>query len=110
MALILCALETIFFDAIRLPYTGLATLTSIELLTHLYSGYATISLTDITANDSKIKAPFDINMPIEGLYQRIQECVEYAAEGNTLYTPEQVLAIAYQHVYQTGLFVDDCKA
>ena len=37
-------------------------------------------------------------------------CGDCAAAGNTPYSLEQVFGIAFQLVYQTGLFVDDCKS
>ena len=71
---------------------------------------ANISLADLQKNDSVFRTPFDINQPIETLFDRVENCGDYAAAGNTPYSLEQVLGVAFQLVYQTGLFVDDYKA
>jgi rubrerythrin len=43
------------------------------------------------------------------MYKQIEDAIEFADAGQTPYTPEQVLSIAYQLVYRTGIFADDCK-
>ena len=40
---------------------------------------------------------------------QIENSVKYTAAGQTPYFPEQVVAVAYQLVFQTGLFLDNCK-
>ncbi len=35
--------------------------------------------------------------------------MEFAAVGQTPYSPEQILSIAYQGIFRTGIFADDCK-
>ena len=53
--------------------------------------------------------PYKANLPIEALINQVNAAVEYAAAGNTLYTPLQVIGIAYQLIFQNGTFTDDCK-
>ena len=43
------------------------------------------------------------------LFQQIEDAVVFAAAGQTPYSPEQVLNIAYQLIFRTGIFADDCK-
>ena len=40
---------------------------------------------------------------------QIENTVKYAAAGQTLYTPEQVVAVAYQLMFQTSLFIENFK-
>jgi hypothetical protein len=79
------------------------------MIQHLYTEYARISADDLLENDKRFKAPFDANLPIENLFTQIDDGVNYAAAGNTPYTPAQVLACAYQLVFATGLFNIECK-
>ena len=65
---------------------------------------------DLQENDSVFRTPYNINQPIESLFDRVKNCGNYAAAGNTPYSLEQVISIAFQLVYQTGLFVDECKS
>jgi hypothetical protein len=53
--------------------------------------------------------PSKINLPIKTLFQQIENTIDYASAGNTPYTPAQVLTIAYQILFQTGLFADNCR-
>ena len=68
-----------------------------------------INAADVQANDVAMKAGYDVNQPIETLFRQIENAIDYASAGNTPYTPAQVLAIAYQIVFQTGIFPDDCR-
>ena len=44
---------------------------------------------------------------VESLFDRVKNCGDYAAAGNNPYSLEQVIGIAFQLVYQNGIFVDD---
>ena len=76
---------------------------------HLYAIYANISSADLQEKDAVFRTPYDVNQPIESLFDQVENCVDYSAAGNTPYSLKQVIGIAFQLVYQTVLFVDDCK-
>ena len=77
---------------------------------HLYTTYSKISSADLQENDAVFRTPYDINQPIETLFDRVENCGDYAAAGNTPDSLEQVFGITFQLVYQTGLFVDNFRA
>ena len=79
-------------------------------MVRVYTTYANIFSADLKENDAVFCTPYNINQPIETLFDRVENCGNYAASGNTPYILEQFLGIAFQLVYQTGLFIDDCKA
>ena len=56
-----------------------------------------------------MKTDWDPNHTFEVLINQIEEGVYYAAEGVTPYTHEHILNIAYNVVFKTGLFEDECK-
>ena len=60
-------------------------------------------------NNARLRTPYNASHPIKNLTYQIENAVEYAAAGQTPYTSEQVVIVAYQLVFQTGLFLDDCK-
>jgi hypothetical protein len=78
-------------------------------LAHLYANYARINPADLDKNDLNMKLPCDVNQPIEVLFQQIEDAIEFASAGQAPYSPQQVLNIAYQLIFRTGLFADDCK-
>ncbi len=108
-ALMIGAVDPIYFQALSLPLVGLATCTPLDKFSHLYQAYANITPADVQANDSHMKAGYDVNLPIETLFKQIENAIDYASAGNTPYTPAQVLTIAYQILFQTGIFADDCR-
>lgn len=108
-ALLVEAVNPMYLATLRLPYVGLGTRTPLELLAHLYANYAKITAADLDKNDAAMKQPCDVNLPIEVMFKQIDDALEFAAAGQSPYTPQQVLNIAYQLVFKTGLFSDDCK-
>jgi hypothetical protein len=75
----------------------------------LYATYANISASDLLASNAKMKTDINVNQPIELFFDQIEDAVDFAAAGKCPYTPEQVTAVAYQLVFKTGMFPDDCK-
>jgi hypothetical protein len=108
-AIIIEVIDPMYLATLRLPYVGLGTRTPLQILAHLYTNYAKITPADLEANNRAMKTPCDVNQPIEVMYQQIEEAIEFASAGQTPYSPEQVLSIAYQLVFRTGIFTDDCK-
>ena len=96
--------------SLRHKYVGYGLTTTHTIQDHLYTTYANISSMDLQENDAIFRTPYDINQPIETLFDRVEDCGDYAAAGNTPYSLEQFLGIDFQLVYQTSLFVDDCKS
>jgi hypothetical protein len=108
-AIIIEVIARMYLATLRLPYVGLGTRTPLQLLAHLYTNYAKITPADLDANDHHMKQPCDVDQPIEVMYQQIEEAIKFAAAGQAPYSPEQVLNIAYQLLFQTGIFSDNCK-
>ena len=47
------------------------------------------------------------NQKFETLIYQVEDAVDYASAGDTPYTPALVVGIAFQLVFQTGLFNDN---
>ena len=84
--------------------------TNRTILYHLYATYSNIPSADLQENDTVFRTHYDINQPIETLFDRVKNCGDYTAAGNTPYSLEQFIGIAFQLVYQTGLFIDNSKS
>ena len=89
---------------------GLAHVTLREILEYLFQSYGNITQYDIEDNDKKLKEKWDANTPIEMLFDQIEDTQDFAAATGQPYTNNQLLTTAYNLVYNTGLFFDDCKA
>ena len=108
--ILLSTVDKIFIRSLQHKYVGYGLTTARAILDHLYATYANISSADLQENDDIFCTPYDINQPIESLFDRVENCGDYAAAGNTPYSLEQVIGIAFYLLYQTGLFVNDFKS
>ena len=98
-----------YVRSLRHKYIGYRKTTTRALLYHLYSTYADISASSLQDNGKRLRAPYNINQPFETLIDQVENSVDYASAGETPYTPAQVVGIAFQLMFQTGIFNDDCK-
>ena len=107
--ILLASIDETYVRTLRHRYTGYGKTSTRTMLEHLYANYANISPANLQQNDAKLRAPYDANHPIETLIDQVELAVEYSAVGKTPYSAEKVVTIAFQLVFQTGLFLDDCK-
>ena len=107
--LLLGAVDDMFVRSLQTKYIGYLNVTTREILDHLYSQYARISAADLQDNDVALKTAYDPNLPIKTLFDQVENAVDFAAAGNTPYSPKQVVATAYQLIFATGVFLEDCK-
>ena len=89
---------------------GLANVTIKKIFEFLFQNYGNITQYNIEANDKKLKEKWDANSPIEMLFDQIKDAQDFASAARQPYTNNQLLTTAYNLVYTTGLFFDDCKA
>ena len=53
--------------------------------------------------------PYDPSCPIKVLFDQIEDAINYAAAGKVAFTTQQIANTAYNLVYDTGVFIDECK-
>ena len=103
-------MDDMYLKGITDRNVGLANVTIREILEFLFQNYGNITQYDIEANDKKLKEKWDANSPIEMLFDQIEDAQHFASTTGQPYTNNQLLTTAYNLVYATGLFFDDCKA
>jgi hypothetical protein len=69
-----------------------------------------IAPTELTQNYERLNTPYDLNLPIETLYQQIQDAQALAVAGGQPYGAAMIVNVAYTLVFNTGLFPDACRA
>ena len=84
---------------------GYANITTRQMLTHMYTTYANINPAELIENNACLKTSYDVNQPIERLFEKIEDAVEYADAGHNPYTPLQVVTNDFQIFFQTFMFV-----
>jgi hypothetical protein len=108
--LIIDAFEDQFLNALSDKVVGDANHTSLDLLTHLLTYYATIAPNKLTQNYDRLNTPYDPNQPTESLFQQIQYAWAFAIAGGQPYGDAIIVNVAYTIVFNTGLFPDACRA
>ena len=76
------------------------------LVKYLFQMYGKITPQALETNDQVFKKDWDPNTPFELLIDQIESAQEFAQDA---YTPQQILTQAYNLVYKTGMFFEDCK-
>eukprot|EP00957_Ditylum_brightwellii_P045777 3472592-Ditylum_brightwellii.AAC.1 len=56
-----------------------------------------------------MKKDYDATLPIEHLAEQIETAMMVAGNANQPYAVAQVLSIAYNLVFKTGVYKDACK-
>ena len=107
--LLLASTDKLCVRSLRHKYIGYGKTNYLALLDHLYATYANISASDLQDNNKRLRDPYDRNQPFQNLIGQVENAVDYASAGDTPYTPAQVVGIAFQLMFQTGIFNDDCK-
>ena len=102
-------IDDMYLKGITDRNVGLAHITIRDILSFLFQNYGNITQYDIEENDKKLKGKWDTNTPIEMLFDQIEDAQDFAAAAGQPYTNNQLLTMAYNLIYATGLFFDDCK-
>jgi hypothetical protein len=103
------ACPNLYLSALMHPRTGLANVTTLQMLTHLWATYGEITPDDLDANDKTMSTPWHPTTPIENLYKQIDDGLEYALAGNSPITDIAAVRIIYKLVHDTGLFELPCR-
>ena len=101
-------IDPMYYRGLRNRYTGYASLTTKQLLEHLYAQYGAIVLVNLLDGEDGMKAPYDASMPIEVLFDQIEDGIEFAENASDPYTATKILRIAYNVIYKTGQFNLEC--
>ena len=98
-----------FVCSLRNRRIDYANVTTLQLLAHMYTIYAKISAAGLESNTTRMKISYDVNLPIDTFFDQIKDAAEFTVAGNAPFIPVQVVNTAYNVVFSTGMFNDDCK-
>jgi hypothetical protein len=101
--------DTIFLKPIENHITGFSRVTARTMLQYLFNTYGKIPPQKLDVNDKMMKEQWDPPTPIIYLFSNIQDGVDKADVGKAPYTVNQVLAIAFNHVFRTGTMQSSCE-
>ena len=78
-------------------------------MTHLFTTYGKISGNDLRLNAVKMNTAYNVNLPIEVLFDQVKDGMDYANACSHPFTPKQIVMTGQQLIQETGMFVDDLK-
>ena len=103
------AVDEPYISELRNKYTGFMGITTRDMVDHLLDRYGKITPADLKDNERRMNEPLDGSQPIDIFFKRIDNAVQYADDGNTPYTPQQILQTVFHAVNATGMYKDACK-
>ena len=106
---IIQAVHDLYLKTLKHRITGYANVSTREMLNHLYTSYGKMTPQDLQLLDSEMKTPYDPQLPIENLYEQIENAKDVAEAAGAPYADNQILNIAYNLVFQCNVFHDTCR-
>jgi hypothetical protein len=101
--------DPIFLKPLENHITDFSRVTARTMLQYLFNAYSNIMSYQLGVNDKMMKEQWDPSTPIIYLFSKIQNGVDTADAGNAPYTVNQVLDIAFNHVFRTGTMQSACE-
>lgn len=108
-AQIIDSINDTYLCELRNKYTGYMGVTARDLIDHLLDRYGKITPADIEACKQRMNEPIDSSQPIDAYYQKIDDCIQYAVDGQVAFTPGQILQTVYHAVSTSGYYTEACK-
>ena len=108
-SLLISAVDEACIRCLRHRHVGYAQVTTLQLITHLYDTYGRITPNALKENDQRLHQAYDPTMPFEILVDQVEDAVEFASAGKSLYTLKQIVTAAYNLIHETGAYESYCK-
>jgi hypothetical protein len=106
---LLAAVPDEYVSELRHPTLGYGRVTCLELLTHLWATYGTITLAELEANRQNMRQPWSPPSSIEQLCQRLENGMLFATAGSNPISVSSAVSDGYYVLSQTGLFDRACR-
>ena len=102
-------IDPIYLRAKKDRNTGFANISLRDLIQYCIETYGKISPADLAEKENNIRKQWDADTPFEMLIEQIEDAQEFADDGRQPFTDAQILNTAYNLVYNTGAYFDECK-
>jgi hypothetical protein len=94
---------------LRNKYTGYLGVSTRDLFDHLLDRYGKITPHNIEECKTRMNDPIDSTQPIDIYFKKVDDCVQYAADGQVAFTPDQILQTTYHAISTLGYYTNACK-
>jgi len=103
------AVDDLYIKTLKHRITGYANVSTSTILEHLYSAYGKMTPQDLQSLDEDMKKTYDPHMPIENLFEQIENAQDLAEAAGAPYAEAQLLNTAYTLVFQCNVFNETCR-
>ena len=103
------AVEDVYLAEKKYQYTGFLHDATRDLLDHLMQPYGKISPLAIKNYKTRMEEPLDTLQPIDVYFQRINDCLQFAADAVSPFSAQHTLETVYYAVSASELYSDGCK-
>jgi hypothetical protein len=101
---IIAAVDAKYIKKIKSAKFGFACIKCERILHHIITTYDKITPEDMLLNQEALGAPFDCNNPITDLWERIDECRQFATDGGSPISDLMTMATILKVIKETGQF------
>jgi hypothetical protein len=101
---IIAAIDAKYIKKIKNATFGFACIKCERILQHIITTYDKITPEDMLLNQEALGAPFDCNNPIVDLWERIDECQQFAIDGGAPIHDVMVMVTILKVIKETGQF------
>jgi hypothetical protein len=105
---IITAFDPMYLKILNNDLAGFTNITARDMLDHLFLSYGSITAVDLYHNWENINKACDQQQPMESLFKKIQDCVDYAEAGGITISEAQNLQTDYDNIFATGIFHGAC--
>jgi hypothetical protein len=88
---------------------GFSQVTTLQMLTHLWSTYGQITENDMLNNQARMAKDWHPPTDIEALFTQLEEGAAFAEAGGATISEAGIILIGYQIILKTGLFEVACR-
>ena len=80
-----------YFRWLRGRHTGFFGFTYVQIIAYLYNSYGLITALNIIENEKRMDKPYNPSEAMETYFDQVEDAVEFAEVGNSLFTNTQIL-------------------
>jgi hypothetical protein len=88
---------------------GLGSVSCLDILTHLWDTWGSITQIELDANALRMGAPWNPPTPIDKLFAQLDDGIRFATAGKDKPSDPTVIRLGYNIIHQTGLFEIPCR-
>jgi hypothetical protein len=101
--------DEIYIQSLRNRMNGYANVIARTMLDHLIQHYGRMQPQDMTANIEMLNRRWDPSTPIETLIKQVEDCRDFAEDGNSPIQANTLINSAYTNIFNTGMYKQECN-